>query len=460
VTGQTWSRQVAVAFYPTESFSDFSFVATPLTVVQNTSADPSCQWQVQLNVDDLGGFGIYSINQLTVGGVSRTGNIPAIFGAPRLSEFGGHQGTLCFGGITPPASDQIYITRSDGAFNLLTVSFAGPPANAGKLSPSPANLALASDAGKTATANLTVTLSDKTQSWTASVFPANRTTSWLSVSQLSGTGTSQITLTANGTGFEPGVYRATIVLQSPNAVPQYVDVPVMFVYGGSSSTTIAGIGNSFSYTPTGAPGMLLTVFGTGLAGSAPLTGTGPQYPYTLGGVTATVNGIPAPILYVSSSVVNIQIPYEVGSGPAVIGINNNGQIAGAQFQMGAAAPGIFVDAQSNILPSGTAAQGGYGTVFLTGAGEVAPARTTGRAELLAASPTTLPRPAQPVSVTVGGVPAFIQFIGLGPGKIATLQINFIVPPSVPLGVQPVVVTIGGVASPPVNLTVTAPPPSN
>jgi uncharacterized protein (TIGR03437 family) len=228
----------------------------------------------------------------------------------------------------------------------------------------------------------------------------------------------------------------------------------MFVFGGSTSTSITGVANSFSYKSTGAPGTLLSVFGSGLANSTAIA-PGSPFPYSLGGVTATVNGLAAPILYVSSTLVNIQIPYEVGSGPAVLGINNNGQIAGTQFQMAPSAPGIFADAQANILPSSTASQGGYATVFLTGAGEVSPARLTGRAESLTAFPVNLPKPVLPVSVTVGGVQAFVQFVGLGPGKIGTTQVNFIVPPSVPTGVQPVVVTVGGISSPPVNLTVVA-----
>src|ERR1019366_2563489 len=55
-----------------------------------------------------------------------------------------------------------------------------------------------------------------------------------------GTGPATITLTANGAGFEPSAYRATITIQSPNAVPQVLNVPVMFVLGGNGSVTIGG----------------------------------------------------------------------------------------------------------------------------------------------------------------------------------------------------------------------------
>jgi uncharacterized protein (TIGR03437 family) len=67
----------------------------------------------------------------------------------------------------------------------------------------------------------------------------------------------------------------------------------------------------------------------------------------------------------------------------------------------------------------------------------------------------LPAPLLPVSVTVGGVQAFVVFVGITPGLVGTAQLNFAVPPGVAAGTQPVVVTIAGVASPAGNITVTA-----
>jgi uncharacterized protein (TIGR03437 family) len=59
----------------------------------------------------------------------------------------------------------------------------------------------------------------------------------------------------------------------------------------------------------------------------------------------------------------------------------------------------------------------------------------------------------PLSVTVGGIPAIVQFEGLAPSTVGTAQVNFYVPASLASGPQPVVVTVGGAASPPVNVTV-------
>src|SRR5579862_31069 len=457
--GNTWSRQVAVNYFALPTYNYFGLTATPLTVTPNTSADPACQWAVQLNVDDLGGFGVNLLSGLIAGRVDISSQISSIFGTDRLDAWGGLQGTICFGGITPPATDSIQVTLADGnAFNL-AVSFAAAPASPATLTPAPASITLAADPGKTAQKILAVNLSDKTQAWTASVFPANRTTAWLTASQLSGTGPATITLTASGTGFEPGVYRATIVLQSANAVPQYVNVPVMFVLGGSTSgTAISGVANAASYATTVSPGMLLGVFGTNLANTTG-SASGNPLPYSFSGLSATVNEFAAPILYASSTFLIIQVPYSAGSGPAVLGVNNNGQIAGFAFQMSAASPGTFADASGNLVPSPVAAQGALTSLYVTGTGEVTPALKTAYSPSSTTAIASLPRPVLPLSVTVGGVPAFVQFAGVSAGLVGTLQVNIIVPSNAPTGNQPVVITVGGVKSAPVNIVVQAAKPA-
>jgi uncharacterized protein (TIGR03437 family) len=453
-TGRTWSRQVPVNYRPLPPTENFNLTATPLTVVQNTAADPSCQWPVQLTVDDLGGeFNL--ITGLLAGSADLSAQIPAVFGTPRLAAWGSLQGTLCFGGITPPATDFIQVIINGTIGQEVLVSFApAPPAIPATISASPAAVNLtASLAGQPVQTTLSVGLSDKTQSWTATILPTNRTGAWLSVSQLAGTGPAQIVLKANGTGFEPGVYRATVVIQSPGAAPQSVSVPVMFVLGpGNSGAAIAGVANAASKATTGSPGMLLSVYGTNLANTTQ-TASGSPLPFSVAGVSATVNGLAAPLTYVSPSQINLQIPYEAGAGPAVLGIDNNGQVAGFAFQIAPAAPAVFADSSGNLLPSATVLQGGTTTLYLTGGGDVSPLIATGQAQPSGTAAANLPTPLLPVSVSVGGVSAFVQFAGIPGGLIGTLQVNFTVPATAPAGSQPLVVTVGGKASPPVNLNV-------
>jgi len=65
----------------------------------------------------------------------------------------------------------------------------------------------------------------------------------------------------------------------------------------------------------------------------------------------------------------------------------------------------------------------------------------------------LPRPQSQVSVTVGGIPASIQFEGIPSGLVGVLQINYQVPSGLTAGIHPVVVTIGGASSAEANLTI-------
>jgi len=456
-SGTMWSRQVSVIYSPLPSYNFFNLTATPLTVAQNPAADPSCQWSLQLNVDDMGGYGINLLSELYVGGLIDTGQIPSIFGTTRLDAWEDLQGTLCFGGITPPASNQIEVILGNGNSQDVTVAFVGPVANPSTLKSTPASVTLsAATPSQPVQTPLAIQLSDKTQPWTASIYPPNVTTAWLSVSQLSGTGSALITLTASGTGFEPGAYKAMLVIQCANAVPQYINVPVTFVLGASSSgMTITAVANAASYKTSVSPGMLLSVFGTKLS-SVSQSATTVPLPDSSFGVTAAINGLAAPILYQSSGLLNIQVPYAAGAGPAVLGINNNGQVASFEFQIVPSSPGIFADANGNVAPDPLVNQGGVATLYVTGTGEVSPALKTAYTPPATTPLASLPTPVLPLSVTVGGVSAFVEFAAISPGLIGTTQINVLVPSSVPLGNQPVIVTVSGVQSAPVNIVVQAP----
>jgi uncharacterized protein (TIGR03437 family) len=448
VFGQTWSRQIAVNYNQTPPQNQYAFTVTPLTVTQ--TSDPSCQFPVQLNLNDEGGF-LNSYLTLYAGTVSMPNQFVPVFGTTRLQAWASLQGTLCLNGITPPAREYIYAVRSDNLVQQTVVDFAPPPASPITISASPASIAMSSTSvSQPAQATLSLAISDKTQQWTATVYPANRTSGWLSVSQLAGTGPAQLTLTASGFGFEPGAYRAWIVFQSQNAQPQTITVPIMFVLGANPNMTISGIAGTAPGQTAFAPGMLLSVYGTNLAGTTlPTTAVSGVFPFTAGSVTVTVNGFAAPVLYVSPTQINLQIPFEAGAGPAVLGINNNGQAAGFQFQLAPSAPAIYDDGSGNIAGNPSIVAGGIATLYINGAGEVNPLLLTGN--LTPNAPTI--SPVLPLTVTVGGVPALLQFAGLSPGTLGTTQVNFYVPANAKSGPQPVVITINGAASPALNMTV-------
>jgi hypothetical protein len=257
LSGASWSRQVAVNYYPPAPQNQYSFTATPLTVTQ--TANPACQFPVQVNLNDSGGFPNTFI-ALYAGTQDLVNQLAPVFGTTRLQAWSSLQGTICINGVTPPGSDYIYAIRDDNFAQQIQVNFAPPPANPTTISVSPSTIALsAATVSQTAQATLNITIADTSQPWTATIYPANRTSGWLSATQLSGTGSGQIVLTASGFGFEPGAYRAWIVIQSQNAQAQTVSVPIMFVLGAAgSSMSIASVANPASGETTGSPGMLLS----------------------------------------------------------------------------------------------------------------------------------------------------------------------------------------------------------
>jgi uncharacterized protein (TIGR03437 family) len=177
-------------------------------------------------------------------------------------------------------------------------------------------------------------------------------------------------------------------------------------------------------------------------------------PLMTSGVAVLVNGIVAPLYYVSPSQLNVQIPYETGPGSAVLSVNNNGHVTAQSFQVAAAAPGIFTTTAGVLVPTASAARGEEVAFYITGAGAVSPAISDGAAPPSSTPLADLPMPTQVTTVTIGGTEASIDFIGIPWALVGVTQINVTVPTGIPTGPQPVVVTIGGVASPAATITVT------
>src|SRR6185295_6484169 len=95
------------------------------------------------------------------------------------------------------------------------------------------------------------------------------------------------------------------------------------------------------------------------------------------------------------------------------------------------------------------------TAFITGEGNVTPRVLTANTSAPSTALSALPKPGLPVTVTVGGVPAQITFVGIPSGLVGVTQINFTIPQGAPLGTVPMIVNVGGVDSPPAKLTVSA-----
>src|SRR4029077_16694797 len=159
-----------------------------------------------------------------------------------------------------------------------------------------------------------------------------------------------------------GAYTGLVSVQSDDALPQVIHIPVTFVVGTSETTVGTAIANGASFAQAFAPGTLMTVFGTQLS---PVTRSAVAVPLPLdiAGVSATVNGVSAPLYYVSPGQINVQVPYETGAGLAVLGVNNNGQVSSFPLTVAPAAPGLFPTADGSVTPSASARQGQPAVAF-------------------------------------------------------------------------------------------------
>jgi uncharacterized protein (TIGR03437 family) len=208
--------------------------------------------------------------------------------------------------------------------------------------------------------------------------------------------------------------------------------------GDSPFLTRAGVANGANLRSSRlSGGSLFTAFGISMAATV-AQATSIPLPTTLGGIQVLINGVPAPLLYVSGNQVNGQIPPETALGAGSLVVRNGfGDSGAVSIQIDPAAPELFLtgadddglilnqDGTVNSI-SNPAAAGTTVSVFFTGQGAVAPPVAAGR-----------PAPASPLSQVIAfnsaeidGQEATVQFLGLAPGYVGLGQGNIGVPAGV------------------------------
>ena len=218
-----------------------------------------------------------------------------------------------------------------------------------------------------------------------------------------------------------------------------------------------GVGNAASYTPRISPGALASIFGTGFGNATFVADDGRPWPTsTTGLVGVQVNGVAAPLYFVSPGQINFQVPWAT---PTTGTVNvaaavNGGSSNIAAVPVGTAAPGLFYDQVSGAAivqntpdyslnsASNPAPAGSTIVAYLTGTGPVAPAAKDGTP----APGDTLSWAASAYSAKIGSVAATVSFAGLTPGFIGLAQMNIVVPSTLAPGVYPLSVTIDGQTS--------------
>ncbi|MBI4465118.1 MAG: hypothetical protein HY647_10475 [Acidobacteria bacterium] len=189
----------------------------------------------------------------------------------------------------------------------------------------------------------------------------------------------------------------------------------------------AGVFNAASFEPAVAPGALVSAFGANLSPGRQ-TAVRLPLPAQMNATAVLVNGVPAPLVFVSADQINFQVPPETLS-PAALVVRHAGVESEPQpLPLAEAAPGIFTVSedgrgQGAILHAGTpflaslgrpAAAGDALEIFCTGLG--ASLTLTG------------------MEVTIGGVRAEVLFVGNAPGFVGLNQVNVRMPKGVSSGV--------------------------
>jgi uncharacterized protein (TIGR03437 family) len=205
-------------------------------------------------------------------------------------------------------------------------------------------------------------------------------------------------------------------------------------------------GASFAKAPAPvAPGSIVSIFGTALASGTEIATVFPL-PTTLQGTQVFINGIAAPLFYVSPSQINAQVPWEAGGGPAIaVQVKSNGVASNTVTAVLAnTAPGVFVSVHAAdytvVTSANPAVPGEYLVVFSTGLGPVTNQPATGAP----ASTTVLSHTAQVSTVTIAGLLAAVTFSGLTPSFAGFYQVNVQVPANaVSASAAPLVLSNGG-----------------
>jgi uncharacterized protein (TIGR03437 family) len=228
-----------------------------------------------------------------------------------------------------------------------------------------------------------------------------------------------------------------------------------------------GVGNAANGIFPVTPGSLVSIYGTSLAAS---TVPGDTIPLsnTINNVSVTMNGIPAPLLFVSSGQINAQVPWNVltsgTSGTASVVVTNNGtKSAGQNVQVGPFSPGIFaignniavainnsdgsIAAPAGAIAGVTSRPAKIGDplglqIWCTGLGAVSPSVSNGEA-----AGTTLRTANTAPAVMVGGQAVNVIFAGLTPQFPGVNQINITLPAGTPTGnAVPIQISVGGIVT--------------
>jgi uncharacterized protein (TIGR03437 family) len=199
---------------------------------------------------------------------------------------------------------------------------------------------------------------------------------------------------------------------------------------------VVNAASSAPFTAGIAPGELLTLYGTGLSTDTQIASVVP-FPTTLANVQVLINGVAAPLYYVTPGAISAFVPYAATTPVVQIQVINNGTPSNIVTNFSAlVAPGIFtipsgglgtgaiLHSDYSLVTTGHPAQVGETvSVFLTGLGAVIPSIPDG--SVAPTSPYSLAT--NTITAFVGGIQASVGYSGLAPGSAGLYQVNLTIP---------------------------------
>jgi uncharacterized protein (TIGR03437 family) len=264
-----------------------------------------------------------------------------------------------------------------------------------------------------------------------------------------------------------------LLVQNPNGL--YENLHTNVNPGGAARSqltpplgmpAVGGVAATSSTILRAAPGDIVSVYGSnfanftsGLDGFRGLT----ALPTTLNGVTVSIGAIMSPFYFVNNTQINIQVPFEVATGPQPLVVTNaTGPSATFTLNVDALAPSIFIVDQTNnigailrnsdfslITANNPAHVGDVLLIYATGLGQTTPSVQTG---VLVVPPAGGFNNTGTVTATVGGQSATVVASIASPSFAGLYQTAITVPSGVS-GTVPVVLKAGSASSNSVNLSV-------
>ncbi len=236
--------------------------------------------------------------------------------------------------------------------------------------------------------------------------------------------------------------------------------------GGVSANPVpviadGGVVETATYQAAPAPGSLISIFGSKLTSTSMLADRIPL-PSQLGDTSAILGGETVPLIFTSDGQVNAVVPYSLAPGtryqlvvqrgtalsvpqsvviatarPAVFSVDGSGSGQGHIYKFDAKGAQILAS------PDSPALAGDVLVIYCSGLGAVTPPIAAG----VAAPLTSLTKTVNPVTATIQGLPAEVQFAGLTPGSAGLYQVNLRIPANlIDSDATALVLTVAGQAS--------------